>query len=285
MTRYCGRDFSKQELGLIRQLISENPSATRAVLSRLTCQALDWYKIDGGLKEMSCRVAMLRMQDNGLIKLPAPRHRHCPANNVQFTCATAPKPEINKPVDALPCVQLRIVMGRQQSRLWNEYIHRYHYLGYKPLPGAQLRYFVLSENNIIALLGFGASAWQCAPRDKYIGWTHDQRKKKLQYIVNNARFLILPWVKCKNLASKILSLTSHRLSRDWQGHYGYQPVLLETFVERDRFAGTSYKAANWVLVGQTKGRGKLGPAGKISVPIKDLWLYPLERNFRHILTS
>lgn len=285
MTRYCGRDFSKQELVLIRQLISENPSATRAVLSRLTCQALHWYKIDGGLKEMSCRVAMLRMQDDGLIKLPPPRHRYCPANNVQFTSATAPKPKINKPVDALPCVQLRIVMGRQQSRLWNEYIHRYHYLGYKPLPGAQLRYFVISENNIIALLGFGASAWQCAPRDKYIGWTHDQRKKKLQYIVNNARFLILPWVKCKNLASKILSLTSHRLSRDWQGHYGYQPVLLETFVERDRFAGTCYKAANWVLVGQTKGRGKLGPAGKISVPIKDLWLYPLERNFRHILTS
>jgi hypothetical protein len=228
---------------------------------------------------------MLRMQDDDLIKLPAARHRYCPANNVQFTSATAPKTKINKPVHALPSVQLRIVMGRQQSRLWNEYIHRYHYLGYKPLPGAQLRYFVISENDIIALLGFGASAWQCAPRDKYIGWTHDQRKKKLQYIVNNARFLILPWVKCKNLASKILSLTSHRLSRDWQDHYGYQPVLLESFVERDRFAGTCYKAANWVLVGQTKGRGKLGPAGKISVPIKDLWLYPLEPNFRHILTS
>jgi len=285
MIRYCGRDFSNQELALIRQLISENPSASRAVLSRLTCQALDWYKIDGGLKEMSCRVAMLRMHDDGLIKLPAPRHRYCPANNVQFTSATAPKSKIKKPVHALLSVQLRIVRGRQQSRLWNEYIHRYHYLGYKPLPGAQLRYFVISENNIIALLGFGASAWQCAPRDKYIGWTHDQRKKKLQYIVNNARFLILPWVKCKNLASKILSLASHRLSRDWQDHYGYQPVLLETFVERDRFAGTCYKAANWVLVGQTKGRGKLGPAGKISVPIKDLWLYPLERNFRHELTS
>lgn len=285
MTRYCGRDFSNQEFSLIRQLISENPSASRAVLSRLTCQALDWYKIDGGLKQMSCRVAMLRMHDDGLITLPAARHRYCPANNVQFTCATAPQPEINKPVDVLAGVQLRVVMGRQQSRLWNEYIHRYHYLGYKPLPGAQLRYFVISENNIIALLGLGASAWQCAPRDQYIGWTHDQRKKKLHYIVNNARFLILPWVKCKNLASKILSLTSHRLSGDWQDHYGYRPVLLETFVERHRFAGTCYKAANWVLVGQTKGRGKLGPAGKISVPIKDLWLYPLERNFRQILTS
>lgn len=285
MTRYCGRDFSKQDLAFISQLISENPSTTRAELSRLTCKALRWYKIDGGLKEMSCRVAMLRMQDDGLIKLPPPRHRYRPANKVTFTSATTPKPEINKPVHELPPVQLRIVKGPQQSRLWNEYIHRYHYLGYKPLPGAQLRYFVISEEQIIALLGFGASAWQCAPRDKYIGWTHDQRKDKLQYIINNARFLILPWVKSKNLASKILSLTSHRLPCDWQEHYGYSPVLLETFVEKDRFAGTCYKAANWVKVGQTKGRGKLGPAGKISVPIKDLWLYPLKRNFRRELTS
>ena len=285
MTRYCGRDFSQQDLALIRQLLSENPSTTRAELSRLTCKALHWYKIDGGLKEMSCRVAMLRMQDDGHIKLPPPRHRHRPANTVQLTPATAPKPEINKPVHELPPVQLCIVKGSQQSRIWNEYIHRYHYLGYKPLPGAQLRYFVISDDQIIALLGFGASAWQCAPRDKYIGWTHEQRKKKLQYIVNNARFLILPWVKSKNLASKILSLASQRLARDWQDRYEYSPVLLETFVEKNRFTGTCYKAANWQLVGQTKGRGKLGPAGKISVPIKDLWLYPLERNFRHVLTS
>jgi hypothetical protein len=254
MIRYCGRDFSKHDLALIRQLISENPSTTRAELSRLMCHALHWYKIDGGLKEMSCRVAMLRMQDDGLIELPPPRHRYRPANKVQLTAATTPEPEINEPVHALPPIQLRLVKGNQQSRLWNEYIHRYHYLGYKPLPGAQLRYFIISDDHIIALLGF-------------------------------ARFLILPWVQSKNLGSKILSLASHRLARDWQERYGYRPVLLETFVEKDRFAGTCYKAANWVPVGQTKGRGKLGPAGKISVPIKYLWLYPLDPNFRHLLTS
>jgi hypothetical protein len=285
MTRYCGKDFSQQDLTLIRQLISDNPSISRAELSRLTCKALHWYKIDGGLKEMSCRVAMLRMQDDSLVKLPPPRHRHRPANTVPFTPATAPKPEIDKPVNELPPLQLCIVKGSKQSRIWNEYIHRYHYLGYKPLPGAQLRYFVISDDQIIALLGYGASAWQCAPRDKYIGWTHEQRKIKLQYIVNNARFLILPWVKSKNLASKTLGLASQRLASDWQDRYGYSPVLLETFVEKNRFTGTCYKAANWQLVGQTKGRGKLGPAGKISVPIKDLWLYPLERNFRRALTS
>lgn len=285
MTRYCGKDFNKHNLDIIRLLISENPSCSRAELSRLTCQALHWFKVDGGLKEMSCRVAMLRMQDDGIIKLPPPRHRYKPANQAQSTLATDPQPLMEIPVHALPPVQLLIVKGRQQSRLWNEYIHRYHYLGYKPLPGAQLRYFVISGEKIIAMLGFGASAWQCAPRDKYIGWSHEQRKKKLQLIVNNARFLILPWVKCKNLGSKVLSLASHRLADDWQEHYGYKPALMETFVEKDRFAGTCYQAANWVKVGQTKGRGKIGPAGKISVPIKDLWLYPLERNFRKTLTS
>jgi hypothetical protein len=286
MRRYCGRDFSRQDLALIRQLISDKPSANRAELSRFTCQALHWYKIDGGLKEMSCRVAMLKMQDDGHITLPPPKHRYRPAKTVQFTPATAPpESKITMPVHALSPVQLHIVEGNQQSRLWNEYIHRYHYLGYKPLPGAQLRYFIISDNAIIALLGFGASAWQCAPRDKYIGWTHEQRKEKLQYIVNNARFLILPWVKSKNLASKILSLASHRLADDWHERYGYSPVLLETFVEKDRFAGTCYKAANWVPVGQTKGRGKLGPSGKISVPIKDLWLYPLDQKFRQVLTT
>jgi len=135
------------------------------------------------------------------------------------------------------------------------------------------------------LLGFGASAWQYAPRDRYIGWTHEQRKEKLQYVVNNARFLILPWVQSKDLASKILSLASRSLADDWQQRYGYRPVLLETFVEKQRFAGSCYKAANWISVGQTKGRGKFGPAGKISVPIKDLWLYPLDHNFRHLLTT
>lgn len=285
MIRYCGRDFGEQDLALIRQLIFDNPSSSRAKLSQLACRDLQWHKADGGLKEMSCRVAMLRMQDDGLIQLPPPRHRYNPANNVQFTSATDSQPLVEMPVHELPPIHLAIVQGKQQSRLWNEYIHRYHYLGYKPLPGAQLRYFVVAGERIIAMLGFGASAWQCAPRDKYIGWTHEQRKMKLQFIVNNARFLILPWINCKNLASKILSLASHQLSCDWQEHYGYKPVLLETFVEKDRFTGTCYKAANWIPVGQTKGRGKLGPAGKISVPIKDLWLYPLNRNFRRELTS
>ena len=135
------------------------------------------------------------------------------------------------------------------------------------------------------MLGFGASAWQTAPRDRFIGWSHDQRKKNLHLIVNNARFLILPWVQSKNLASMILAKAAKQLPDDWQAQYGYRPVLLETFVEKPRFEGTCYKAANWQHLGHTKGRGKLGPSGKQSVPIKDLWVYPLDAAFRVRLTD
>jgi len=281
--RYCGRDFSDPEITEIRRLIVADPRRTRADLSRLTCRALAWYKADGGLKEMSCRVAMLRMHADGLIELPPPRCPR-PQSRIRVTPATDPAPPLRVPVHALPPLQFQPVTQRTDSRLWNEYIHRYHYLGYHPLPGAQLRYFVTSAQQRLALIGFGASAWQCAPRDRYIGWTHQQRQRNLHLIVNNARFLILPWIQSKNLASKILALAAHRVPDDWQRRYGYRPVLMETFVEKERFTGTCYKAANWRYMGQTQGRGKLGPRGKHSVPIKDLWLLPLESKFRRLLT-
>jgi len=284
MTRYCGRNFSEQELEQMRKLIAEDAGRTRAELSRLTCRMLDWYKPDGGLKDMSCRVAMLRMAEDDLITLPPPRRKPPPRQKICFTEQTDPQPDILRPVHELAAIQLCPVVTRDHSRLWNEYIHRYHYLGHKPLPGAQLRYFVTLDEQIIAALGFGAAAWQTAPRDQFIGWSHEQRQKNLPLVVNNARFLIMPWVKSKNLASTILSMIARRLPTQWEERYGIRPVLLETFVDTEQFAGTCYKAANWIYVGKTKGRGKLGPAGKQSVPIKDLWLYPLSRQFRSRLT-
>jgi hypothetical protein len=173
----------------------------------------------------------------------------------------------------------------QQSKLWNEYVERYHYLGYTPLPGAQLRYFAMLGNKIVALLGFGAAAWQAAPRDNFIGWNHGQRERNLHLITNNARFLILPWIRIPNLASMILGMAVKQVPRDWQERYAIKPVLMETFVETDRFAGTCYRAANWVHVGKTKGRGKLGAAGIQSVPIKDILLYPMDKDYKKILTA
>lgn len=282
MTRYCGRDFTNKELDQIISLIKENPQFHRAKLSREVCQMLRWLKPDGKLKDMSCRVAMLRMQKDGLIELPEPLRAKAVIRKIKFTPATDAQDSILCPVNQLPHLQLQMV-NKTNSSLWNEYIERYHYLGYTPLPGAQLRYFITANGQIFALTGFGAAAWQTSPRDKFIGWDHEQRKRNLHLIVNNARFLILPWVQSKNLASKILALHARQLPYEWEEKYKIRPVLMESFVEKNRFAGTCYKAANWCNVGQTKGRGKLGPPGKISVPIKDVWLYSLNTNFRTLL--
>jgi hypothetical protein len=257
---------------------------------------MHWLKPDGGLKDMSCRVAMLRRQGDGLIQLPPPRCPR-PQANILIRVETDPQEPIHLAVHDLPRLQLRQVGDRADSRLWNEYIHRYHYpfdfalrqssgdpqdrLGFKTLPGAQLRYWIYAGDRLVALLGFGAAAWQCAPRDQFIDWTHEQRQNNLHLVVNNARFLILPWICSENLASKILGLAARQLPQDWQHRYGFRPLLLETFVEKNRFTGTCYRAANWIHVGKTQGRGKLGPSGKQSVPIKDVWLYPLGKAFKY----
>ena len=284
MTPYCGRDFTPKELEQIRSLIKHNPEFNRMRLSKEVCQMLQWLKPDGKLKDMSCRVAMLRMHKDGLIGLPPPTQDKAPLKRIEFTPATDPQSPVVCSVNQLPQLHFQMVT-KATSALWNEYIMRYHYLGYTPLPGAQLRYFIIAGKQIVALTGFGAAAWQTAPRDQFIGWNHDQRKKNLNLIANNARFLILPWIQSKNLASKILSLTTRQLPNDWEEKYNVWPVMLESFVQKNRFAGTCYKAANWINVGQTKGRGKLGPPGKISVPIKDIWVYPLVKDFRVLLKN
>lgn len=282
MKHYCGRNFSDQELEQIRRLIDDNPGFHRAELFRQAWRMLKWLKPDGELKQMSCRVAMLRMHDDGLIQLPAPRRTKPPARPFRPTSLTDPQEPITEAVHKLESLKLHLV-DQNSSIVWNEYIERYHYLGYTPLPGAQLRYFVTANDRPLALLGFGAAAWQTVPRDQFIGWTHEQRQCNLHHIVNNARFLILPWVRSKNLASKILAMTCRQLPYDWETRYETRPVLIESFVETGRFKGVCYKAANWIYVGSTKGRGKLGPAGKRSVPIKDLWLFPLYTGFRNTL--
>jgi len=284
MNRYCGRDFTPKELEQIRSLINQNPGFNRTRLSIEVCQMFQWLKPDGKPKDMSCRVAMLRMDKDGLIRLPPSTRTKKPVRKIEITSETDPQSPVTSPVNQLPQLHLQMVT-KSSTALWNEYIERYHYLGHSPLPGAQLRYFITAGEQIIALTGFGAAAWQTAPRDQFIGWNHDQRKKNLHLIVNNARFLILPWVQSKNLASKILSLTIRLLPDDWEKKYNIRPVLMESFVQKNRFAGTCYKAANWIQVGETKGRGKLGPAGKISVPIKDIWVYPLDKKFRALLKN
>jgi hypothetical protein len=284
---YCGRDFSAGDIQRIQELIAARPEDNRATLSRAVCTLLDWRRHNSDLKEMSCRVAMLRMQKDGLLQLPPPRNGNANGRAYQRrTDATNPDMRpLPTSVGSLATLRLELVRDRKSSHLWNEYIDRYHYLGYQPLPGAQLRYVARTDDRILALLGFGAAAWKTAPRDLFIGWSTQQRTHHLHRVVNNARFLILPWVRCQNLASRLLALAERQLPVDWHQAYGYRPVMLETFVEIPRFLGTCYKAANWHLVGETTGRGKLDVDHSARLPKKAIWIRPLTVNFRRILCT
>lgn len=282
--RYCGRNFSETDLKIIQEIIADSKHhPTRAAISRAVCEKLAWLRPDGRLKDMSARVALLRMADDGLITLPAPTRAYNPFKEVGHTTASDPGETISGSRGDLAELNLRLVTGNGDSRLWRELIQRYHYLGYNPLPGAQARYLILDGQKLLGAIGFGAAAWKVAPRDHYIGWTVGQREKNLHLVVNNARFLILPWVKVRYLASSILALAARAVHRDWPERYGYRPVLLESFVEADRFTGTSYRAANWLSVGLTQGRGKLDRYHRQEQPLKEIYLYPLSRDFRRQL--
>lgn len=233
---------------------------------------------------MSCRVLLLKLHRSGAIELPAPQNGN--NNGKKFTRLTKagePREAIHAPAGDLLPISLELIDKKVDSLLWNELMERYHYLGYTPLPGAQIRYFIRSGARLLGAIGFSAAAWKIGPRDVWIGWTPTRREQNLHLIVNNSRFLILPWVNSKNLASHVLSLCARQLPSDWQQAYGYTPVLLETFVEKDRFAGTCYKAANWSLVGVTKVRGKLDRFNEHALSVKDIYLYPMKKQFRKSL--
>jgi hypothetical protein len=199
------------------------------------------------------------------------------------TTASDAQAPIKQPVHEIGRITLQVVSGKATSLLWNEYMARYHYLGYAAMSGSQIRYNVFAGEQLVACISFCACAWKLKDREKFIGWSQAQRQKNLQLVINNARFLVLPWIQSKGLASKILSLAARQLPRDWKHRYGFEPVLLETFVEYERHKGTCYKAANWINVGRTAGRGKKSTSHKRLIPAKDIWLYPLRKNYATIL--
>ena len=252
--------------------------------------ALDWYQPNGELKLMGCKAALLSFHRQGWIQLPPARRGPSHLNQVkppQRTLEGEPQEPIQAPAGQLLPLTLEPVVPGGTSRLWNEFMDRYHYLDYSIQKGAQQRYLIQSSQGCVGAISFASPAWKTQARDNWIGWDHETRTRNLRYIVNNTRFLILPWVQSKNLASKVLGLCARQLPRDWEARYGYRPVLFETFVEQQRFQGTCYKAANWIRVGETTGRGKWEQKGEHRVraplPIKDIFVYPLQPNFREVL--
>jgi len=284
---FCGRTFHRHELELMRQMAAEFSALGVTEIARTVCELLEWKRANGGLKNHECRQLLERMQAEGVLALPALRKlggRGSRRADVSRQCFE-PAPIECAPSGCEP-LELALVEGKADSRLWREHMERYHYLGCRVPFGANLRYWVRNRGRELACLLWTSPAWKMRPRDAWIGWSDQQRERNLQSIISNGRFLILPWVRVKGLASKILALSARQMPRDWQTHYGHRPLLLETLVDAERFRGTCYRAANWICVGQTAGRGRMDREHKShGQSTKDIYLYPLLRNARQYLCS
>ena len=284
--RYYGRDFTVTEMTLLRSLIASPEGYSRKALSKVFCERIGWYKPDGGLKDMMARCTMLAMHRDGILTLPPRRQAPTRPKPIVFGPETEP-PSSPAPttLDEVQPLTVRIVVGgTPQGKRWNEFIARYHYLGYKTLVGAQMRYAVEDRHgNPIALLGFSTAAWRLAPRDRFIGWTSEQREKNLPRVIDNPRFLILPWIRIPNLGSHLLAIMKRRIPQDWTTRYGITPLLIETFVQRPPYTGAVYQASGWIRVGTTQGRGRYDRYKQANKPKKDIWLRPLRRDWKRTL--
>lgn len=280
---FSGRTFSLDELHLIEEISRDYASLGRTEISRTICELLEWKRPNGRLKNHECRLLLERMEQLGLVSLPEirPLGRRG-ARTVGLTRQSEPEQEVVGSAGDFDPLYLQVVEGSSgESRLWRELIERYHYLRYRVPVGANLRYLVRSsrfQNRVLACLLWSSPAWKMAQRDLWIGWNDAQRRRNLQLVVNNARFLILPWFHIRGLASKILSLCARQLPGDWEQRYGYRPLLLETLVDASRFRGTCYRAANWIALGRTEGRGRMDRdhSSHGRAP-KDIYVYPLCR--------
>jgi len=278
------RTINEADLEFIRTTVNKHWDKGRTQISQILCKKWNWVQPNSGLKDMACREVLLTLNRKGLLNIP-PRFNS--ANNDKRN-RSIPIVDIDQtPVEGklsnLPPVKLKSVRNTNPEPLYNSLIQQHHYLGYRQIVGNHLKYIAFINDRPVACLGWGSAAWSVKSRDSFIGWDKATKEKNLHLIANNTRFLILPWVSVKYLASKILALNAKRISDDWVNTYNHPLHLLETFVEKNRFKGTCYKAANWICVGQTKGIAKRGHNHLFHGNVKELYLYPLRKDFREKL--
>jgi hypothetical protein len=269
----------------IRATIAKHYVKGRSHISRVLCQTWNWLQPNGKLKEYAARDLLLRLEEKGFIELP-PRLR--PKNNLKHKIFDQiplfKKLPLKGSVGQYPDLKIQLVKPGDDY-LWRYLLHHHHYLGLPNLVGEHLKYLAYAQDQVVACLAWASAAFKVNSRDEFIGWNPANRKKRLHLIANNARFLVLPWIEVKYLASTVLARSLKRLSRDWQKKYGHQIYLSETFVDNSRFEGTCYKAANWQYVGETSGSAKKGNIYLHHGQPKAVYLYPLHRNFRRLLND
>jgi hypothetical protein len=285
-----GRSVAAADLESIHQWLGEHPDWSRWRLSRELARHWDWRNGAGQLKDMAARTLLVKLERRGLIAWPL--RRQMPTNRMRCGAGPAldlrefPQPIASR-LAGLEPLSVQEVSGQPRDRAWvKAALARFHYLGFGGAVGENLHYVIRDgRQQPLACLVFGAAAWTCQDRDRFIGWSAAQRTRNLGFVANNTRFLILPWVSVPQLGSWILGQVAARIAADWQAKYGHEVVLLESFVERNRFRGTVYRAANWPVVGATTGRTRQDRHTCLQVPVKDIYLYPLRRAFREALCA
>jgi hypothetical protein len=279
-----GREFTPVDLEFIRNIINIHWGEGRSYISRMLCEHWDWRQPNGRLKDRACRVALLHLEQLNYISLPPRKKEKNNQNKLDFNIvpnfSVAP---LTGKVGDFNSLKIEMVRRTDKERLWDYLVDHHHYLGNPGIVGSYLKYIIYLKDQIVACLGWGAPAWRVAVREQFIGWSQAQKKKQLHLIVNNVRFLILPWIQLKYLASRILATNIKLLSSDWHAFYGHPIVLLETFVDISRFHGTCYQASNWIHVGHTKGSAKRGNRHFFHGKTKAVYLYPLTKNFKEQL--
>jgi len=284
--RYRGRDISYEQIEFIRRLVADNPHASRRALSVKLCEAWDWRQANGQLRDMVCRGLMLQLHRAGHLRLPP--KRQSPPNPLAKQRSRPARVEIDQTpiccsVKELGPIEIRQVRRSELEGLYNSLIEYHHYLGYTHAVGEQLKFLVFSGHRPIACFTFSSAPRHLGPRDRFIGWNKEQRKANIHLIAYNSRFLILPWVQVRHLASHLLGRIARHISSAWQELYHHPIYFLETFIDTERFKGISYQAANWIYLGLTTGRGKDDHTYKPNRSLKTIWGYPLIGEFRRHL--
>lgn len=283
-----GRRVSRQQLEEIQETVGLFPSLSRKELAATISEHLGWFTVTGSNKVDACMKLLEKLECRGLIQLPRKQEdyrRNLGQKPISSTNRTDPGAGLAGNITDLGQIELSVVVSKESTGLWNEYVNRYHYLGYKQPFGYSLRYFIESESCLLGCMLFAGAAKALGVRDRWIGWTHEHRLRNLPWVVNNSRFLIFPWIQIQNLASHVLGQAARRLGDDWQQRWGYRPVLMETFVDPARYSGSSYKAANWQYLGKTTGEGLVRKGKRYHTSPKMIFAKPLVKEFRSLLCS
>ena len=283
--KYRGRKISNPDILYIRELIAAHPEASRRTLSTKLCEAWQWQQPNGVLRDMVCRGMLLMLDRAGQIALPPVSYvRHNPlAKRVRPAPLRIDRTPIEARLRDLPAIEFQQVRRTAEEPLFNSLMEEHHYLGYEQPVGEHLKYVVWAESRPLACLAWSSAARHLGARDRYIGWSAEARRRNVRYLAYNTRFLILPWVRVEHLASHLLGRMAARISEDWQRIYGHPIYFVETFVDPVRFRGTCYRAANWIVLGETTGRGKQSNSYVPNRSIKEVLGYPLNKHFRELL--